>query len=261
MTCPDGWVVGIDLAWGDAQPDGLCFLRIQGGTASVSSFAYPQGDDALFTTLRQQISRRERAFLAIDAPIVCPNPTGSRPVDRLTHTLFHRQHAACHPANQNLCPRPPRILRGLRAEGFFPGWNVTRAKRLACEVYPHPAMVRWFHLDRILKYKRGPVAVRRTEFARLGRLTRSLLQTDFPELIVGPEIRSALRAPWSKPAEDRLDSFFCALIGLWHLKHAGRLSQVLGDLHTGFILLPNPPPSPCPRPARTLDRAPRRAAR
>ncbi len=235
---PDGWVVGIDLAWGESKPDGVCFLRVNGGVAEVAGFAYPRGDEGLVAALRERVGRRERAFLAIDAPIVCPNATGTRPVDRLTHTLFHREHAACHPANLGKCPRPPRILRALEAEGFRAGWNLARNRRLACEVYPHPAMVRLFRLERILKYKRGPVALRRAEFVRLGRLIRALVRDEFPELKLGAEARAVLGAAWSKPVEDRADALFCGLIGLWHWKFRGKRSEVIGDAGTGFILLP-----------------------
>jgi predicted RNase H-like nuclease len=53
------------------------------------------------------------------------------------------------------------------------------------EVYPHPAMIRWFGLERILKYKRGTVAERRREFRRYQSLLHSCLQFRFPELHLG----------------------------------------------------------------------------
>ncbi|GAB4251320.1 MAG: DUF429 domain-containing protein [Candidatus Methylacidiphilales bacterium] len=238
MKVPDGWVVGIDLAWGETKADGVCFVRVTGGQAEVDGFAYPQGDDGLVRALGERVGRRERAFVAVDAPLVCPNLTGSRPVDRLTHTLFHREHAACHPANLGKCPRPPRVMGLLAAEGFRLGWNLVRGRRLVSEVYPHPAMVRLFRLERILKYKRGLVTERRAEFERFGRLVRDLVGKEFPELRLNGEAEELLRAPWSKPVEDRVDAMFCALIGLWHWKHGGQRSEVIGDLKTGFILLP-----------------------
>ena len=30
----------------------------------------------------------------------------------------------------------------------------------------------------------------------------------------------------------------CALIGWWHIREGGRRTQVLGDLETGFLLVP-----------------------
>ncbi len=110
--------------------------------------------------------------------------------------------------------------------------------RLAMEVYPHPAMVRWFGLQRILKYKRGTVAERRREFRRYQSLLRSAIEVRFPELELGSVGIGLLEADYSKEAEDRLDAFFCALIALHHWRHRGQKSQVLGDIRTGFLVLP-----------------------
>jgi predicted RNase H-like nuclease len=220
------------------MPDGVCFARLARGRARILGYAYPRGDAALLDALAERIPRSAPALLTIDAPIVCPNRTGTRPVDRLTHRLFHREHAGCHPANLGKCPRPARVLRRLRSQGFVAGWEHAGQARLAAEVYPHPAMVRLLRLPRIVKYKRGPVAERRREFARLQRLLRRLLAAELSFVAIDEETAALLRAEWSKPVEDRVDAFFCALLALWHLRHRGRRSQTIGDLATGFILLP-----------------------
>jgi len=180
----------------------------------------------------------QTVFVTVDAPIVCPNRTGTRPVDRLTHRMFHREHAACHPANLMRCPRPPRVARILQRNGFRVGWETLAGGRWVAEVYPHPAMVRMFGLPRIIKYKKGSVAERRKEFQRLQGLMRKLMKRRFPGLKLNQETRSLLRQKWSKPVEDRTDALFCALIGMWHWMHRGKRSEVIGDRKTGFILLP-----------------------
>ena len=232
-------LIGLDLAWGEKNSDGVCLIRYARRRAHVLGYAYPHGDVSLIAALGSHLQPDEPAFAAIDAPIVCPNPTGARPVDRLTHTLFHREHAACHPANLTQCPRPPRVLARLATDlGFVAGWQGS-APRLAAEVYPHPAMVRLFRLPRIIKYKKGPVADRRREFRRLQGLLRDLLAAEFPILTLDSETPALLVAPWSKPVEDRTDALFCALIALWHVHYRGTRSEILGDLATGFILLPS----------------------
>ena len=180
----------------------------------------------------------QTVFVTVDAPIVCPNRTGTRPVDRLTHRMFHRQHAACHPANLMRCPRPPRVARLLQRKGFRVGWETRVGVRWVAEVYPHPAMVRMFGLPRIIKYKKGSVAERRKEFRRLQGLMRKLMKRRFPGLKLNQETRNLLKEKWSKPVEDRTDALFCALIGMWHWMHRGKRSEVIGDRETGFILLP-----------------------
>ena len=229
-------IIGIDLAWGDKKPDGIASISMGRSSVSVKGFAYPRGDEELLATLSSMLARQDKAFITVDAPIVCPNLTGTRPVDRLTHTVFHREHAACHPANLTKCPRPVRVREKLEALGIVTGWNLNGSKKLVAEVYPHPAMVRLFKLQRIVKYNKGAVAERRAEFRRLQRLVRRFMAESFPDLILNDETRNLLKTSWSKPVEDLTDALFCALIGLWHVE--GRGSETIGDLSTGFILLP-----------------------
>ncbi len=230
-------VLGIDLAWGDRAPDGVCAIRIAGRSSTVADLRLVKGDQALSEWVMTWAEGRD-ALVLIDAPIVCPNRTGRRPVDGLVSDAFRRQHAGCHPANRTRCARPVRIAERLIAEGFRLGWDVRSHPRCLVEVYPHPALVRWLGLQRVIKYKRGPVAVRRREFRRLQRLLRGLVGVCFPELKLDTASRRVLRAPWSKPVEDQLDAVICALIGLHHVHHRGRQTEVFGDLATGFILVP-----------------------
>jgi len=231
-------LLGVDLAWGDRKPDGVCAIEYTALHSRVIGFAYPQGDAAFLETVAQLTAPYQKILVTVDAPIVCPNRTGTRPVDRLTHRMFHREHAACHPANSTKCPRPIRVRKKLEHLGYRTGWELSAAKKLVAEVYPHPAMVRLFRLERIVKYKKGSVVERSKEFKRLQRLMRRLLRDEFPRLSLGNDVHTVLRLPWSKPVEDRLDALFCALTGLWHIMYRGTRSEVIGDLRTGFILLP-----------------------
>ena len=235
-------VVGIDLAWGDRNPDGVCVIEYaaqEPPRASVTEVRLSTGDNALMALADRLRAEARQTFWTIDAPIVCPNAEGSRPVDKLTHVHFGKYHAGCHPANSRLTPRPPRILRKLRARGYRAGWDLAAGPRVVAEVYPHPAMIRWFGLDRVLKYKRPPKANQLAEFQRYQSLLQRLLATEFPWL-EGAATEALLTAPWSKPVEDQLDGFFCALIGLWHVHHRGKRTQVLGTRDAGFLLIPQP---------------------
>ena len=231
---------GIDLAWGERNGDGLCLLEAGGGTLRCVEAAHVFGDEALLDWLAARLPPAPApAMLLFDAPLVCPNVTGSRPADRLTHTRFGRFHAGAHPANRTLCPRPLRLAEAVVTRlGFEIGWQTPRSARLAVEVFPHPAAVRWLRLDRIVKYKRPPVASRRAEFARMQRLLTACLRERFAELEKNASLVELLAAPWTKPAEDQLDAFLCALVGYHHWKHDGARSEVLGDLKTGFIVVP-----------------------
>jgi predicted RNase H-like nuclease len=231
-------IIGIDLAWGDKKPDGLCIIEATRSTANIRGYAYPKGDVELMETLNPIIKNEKEIFITIDAPIICPNKTGTRPVDRLTHRLFHREHAACHPANYTKCPRPVRVRQLLEKAGMKTGWLVGINKKTVAEVYPHPAMVRMFKLPRIVKYKKGNVANRRSEFKRLQRLMKKCIRDLFPFLTLDKKSIALLKEPWSKPIEDQTDALFCALLGLWHWKYQCKKSEIIGNTRTGFILLP-----------------------
>lgn len=234
-------IIGIDLAWGELKGDGICLIEAAADRtrARVSQSLHLHGDADLLAWLDEVVPPPGTpAMLLFDAPLICPNATGSRPVDRLTHTLFGRFHAGAHPANAGRCPRPLRLADALTPRGFAIDWLLSRSSRLAVEVFPHPAMIRLLGLARIVKYKRGPVPARRAEFARLQGLLRVCLRDTFPELDHTPVLELLLQATWTKPAEDRLDAFVCALLGWHHWKYAGSRSEVIGDRETGFILLP-----------------------
>jgi predicted RNase H-like nuclease len=131
-----------------------------------------------------------------------------------------------------------RIANMLRSEGYLVDFDLNKSARIATEVYPHPAMIRFFEIDRIIKYKKGLVAAKREEFRRLQGLITSCLARDFVELTVTPTIEKLLQAPWTKNIEDQTDALFCALIGYRHWMTKGAACEVVGSLDTGFILLP-----------------------
>ncbi|MEM0968570.1 MAG: DUF429 domain-containing protein [Verrucomicrobiota bacterium] len=241
MDLPHGWlprarVLGVDLAWGTRNPDGFAEIIYDGQSrrGEVLQICLSRGDADLLAKTR---ASEFPTLLAVDAPLVCRNETGSRPVDRETHVRFGRQHAGCHPANLNLVPRPAGLLRRWRGQGYRAHWSLQVKHRLAIEVYPHPAMVRWFSLSTILKYKRSPISNRRSEFRRYQSLLIQLLESEFSWL-AWSKADLILDAPWTKDGEDQLDAFFCSLIGLWHLHYRGTRSQILGDAQTGFLVVP-----------------------
>ncbi len=219
-------ILGIDLAWGDKK-----------GDARVKAIDYTRGDDALMAWVEKHVGDSP-VMILVDAPLVCPNATGSRFVDKQISSMFWRQHAGCHSANSTKCQRPVRIAKKLGARSFNIGWDTQESNRLLIEVYPHPAIVRFFGLDRIVKYKKGRVAGKRLEFHRLQGLTRKCLDQRFPKFHMTEDLDRLLKEDWNKAVEDRTDAFLCALIGYNHYLFQGMKSEVIGTCNAGFILLP-----------------------
>lgn len=235
-------ILGIDLAWGTRMPDAVARIDYTetGAAPALARFlghVYTTGDDKLLAFIERQ-SGADRILLAIDAPTKCLNESGSRPIDKECNQHFRKFEAGCHPVNRNLCARPLRLAEKLEATSYELTWEIDKSPHTAVEVYPHPAMVRWFGLEKTIKYKRGCVAQRRSEFQRYQKHLRSHIKDQWPGMESTEDLEFLLREDWSKRAEDLLDAFFCALIGLWHVAFDGTRTQVLGDLQSGHMIVP-----------------------
>ncbi len=73
----------------------------------IINFNYSTSDRKEFiadilTWIDTHIKPDEAAIIAVDAPTLIPNATGSRLPDKLSHKHFGKYHAGCYPANLNL---------------------------------------------------------------------------------------------------------------------------------------------------------------
>lgn len=248
-------IVGIDLAWGDRKPEGLALIEATiDGRATLQRTAYVFGDEALVSWVRE-FTGAGPALLALDGPIICRKRSGARPVDRETHRRYGRAHAGCYPANLTRCRRPNRLRLRLEALGFRTDYRMQgprqakeatgRPLRRLIEVYPHPATLALFDLPHIIRYKKGPAAERGRELQRFQRLLHESLSRVIPPVRIDDAIRGifdqdpeVLRGTARKRREDTLDAIACALVGWIHWWHGAHRSEVLGDLETGFIVVP-----------------------
>ena len=112
-------------------------------------------DDSIVAAITPYVEHD--CLVAIDAPLIVTNATGNRPAERDLNRDFAGFHAGAHPANTGKPelrdrPRGARLAARL---GLDMNPRSGRARR-AIEVYPHPATVALFRLDRTLKYKAKP---------------------------------------------------------------------------------------------------------
>lgn len=241
---------GIDLAWSDRNASGVAVIRdgrlvaCSGGLVKMSEIVDFIGD---------HLSRRNGSIVAVDAPLRVPNETGTRNCDRALSADWHRYQAGAYPANRRLLERDGvvrgEVLTAKLSERFkFRESDVVprRTKgRLVCEVYPHPALVSLFGLERIVKYKRGrgrSFEDRWTEFSRYRKLLRRLRKADPPlrrtrRLLKSTEVYG-MRGAALQAYEDALDAVTCAYIASYLWKHGpGRVTRY-GTLEEGHILVP-----------------------
>jgi len=181
---------------------------------------------------------------------VVPNERGARPCDRLVTQRFGRYQAGARPAYRRSPSFPAGRVRGeelvrrLAELGFRHDPHVPRRSpgRHVIEVYPHPAMVVLFRLERTLKYK----AVNRSRAERLPeyrcyqRLLRSLEEAE-PALQPPPFLDQdvdELRGARLKQYEDLLDALLCAYLAWWCWYWGPAGYEVIGDLQTGYVMVP-----------------------
>ena len=148
--------LGIDLAWGERARTGLAALD-PGGALVASTSVVTDDEIAAFVQRWTSAGPGDGLVAAVDAPLVVPNLTGRRPCEAQVSAAFGRFFAGAYPANRaNPAFAPePRGARLARRFGWSidPGTAMTPSTTLALEVYPHPAMVSLFGLDRVIPYK------------------------------------------------------------------------------------------------------------
>ncbi|WP_435747375.1 DUF429 domain-containing protein [Nocardioides sp. SYSU DS0663] len=231
--------VGIDLAWGERQPTGLAVLDEAGALVHVSTV---RTDDEVVEALAPYVEGP--CLVAIDAPLVVRNETGSRPAEKALTRDFRRFEAGCHPSNLAKPefrdgPRGARICKRL---GLDLDPRSGRARR-AIEVYPHPATIVLFGLPRTLKYKdkRGrDVELLRSELLTLMTHVESLVRTEESWAALRGAVESATRKSQLRVVEDQVDAVLCAYVGRFADRHPER-TTVYGDLAEGYIVTPSLP--------------------
>lgn len=248
---------GIDLAWGLGRPDprtgrvrppnetGLCLLD---ATGSILAADWGRGVDAVHAFIAAH--EQPGDVIAIDAPLIVPNPTGMRAAEREVSSRYGRWKVAANASNAGSAARAGELLlaalepRGIRyTDG---SWPPPASTTVAFECYPYTTLVGVAELGYDLerpRYKRLIPGIDRADararraaacddlIARLARLGPSTPPLD---LRSHPATRALVDEPAPiadreyKHREDLLDAVICAFTAaLWHANGPER-TQVLG---------------------------------
>ncbi len=237
--------IGIDLGW-KSQPSGLCCLELVDGELYLLDLDRIEEIADVFFWLDNCVQIEDSAIVAVDAPTIIPNLTGTRVPDKLTHKYFGRYHAGCYPANLSLAFADRTVGFGIELEnrGFShaPEIKAQQLGRYQIEVFPHPAIVELFNLPLILKYKKGRLLERRLELIKLHKCIVEVLPTFQPALKLNshPELFAEIPTTGAalKALEDKLDSTVCAYVGAYWWYWGLERNIVLGDRATGYIVIP-----------------------
>ena len=229
-------LVGIDLSWGGRQPTGLAVLDEGARLLHVSAV---RTDEEIVAALTPYVDGP--CLVAIDAPLIVTNPTGSRPAEQALSKDFRRYDAGAHPSNTG----KPEFMDGTRGARLCAALGLdmnprSGRERRAIEVYPHPATVVLFGLDRILRYKqkRGrDVDLLRSELLTLMTHVETLVTTDDAWAQLRASAESATRKSELRVVEDQVDAVICAYVALFAERWPER-TATYGDVETGYIVTP-----------------------
>ncbi|MEM7726894.1 MAG: DUF429 domain-containing protein [Cyanobacteria bacterium P01_A01_bin.45] len=237
--------IGVDLGW-KSQPSGLCYLKLVDHKLQIIDLERIDSISDILKWIDSCVQADEDAVIAVDAPTLIPNQTGSRLPDKLTHKYFGKYHAGCYPANLGLPFAERTVNFGLELEkrGYDHASTIEPRKesRYQIEVFPHPAIVHLFDLEKILKYKKGRLAERRLELVKLYNFIIQVLPS-LPLPLYSEGLNNFISSIPSagkpmKEVEDKLDSIICAYVAASWWYWGEQYNLVLGDESTGYIVVP-----------------------
>ena len=240
--------VGLDLAWGEKKQTGVAAIDSDGRLLHVGIAE----DDASIIAAVAPFTSGD-CIVGIDAPLIVTTPTGFRPAETEYNRDFGKFEAGAYPANTtNPLFNPPRAAV-LAAALDLDTDPASAAARRAIEVYPHPATVVLFGLEKTLKYKKGPFEERQRELLELMTLIEGL-DNATPRLranrsVAWVELRrrveAATRASQLDRDEDPVDAVIAAYVAsYWY--HRPEDVTIYGDSETGYLVTPTLPDRPVP---------------
>lgn len=242
--------VGIDLAWSEKNLSGVAVFEGNRETAKLLRSKVLLSDSDILDFIRETV-REKPTFIAIDAPLVVPNENGRRHADSQVCNLFGNHDAGAYPASRKLFLKWGDKIRGeeiskklenmdFKQDPYHDKFETTRK---FFEVYPHPAMVVIFELEKIIRYKKKSGRSYDFLWGEFQRYQNCLkkLENMVPSLRLPPEIVerniTGLRGLALKSFGDRLDAVFCAYIA-YYAWACPKKCAVLGTLDEGYILSP-----------------------
>jgi predicted RNase H-like nuclease len=242
--------IGIDLAWkSDRNHSGGAVL--EGDKSALVLREIASGLDTLAsieTFIR--LHTVTDTVVAIDAPLVIPNPKGQRACETEISRRFSYADASAHTSNLTLYPnaRSVQFRKNLENRGFehCPQHHTSNMSgKWFFEVYPHPAHVILFRRERIIKYKKGRVANRKDGLKEFRQNLHQHLSISQPALKIEGALKEfidqpleALRGIALKHYEDKLDAVFCAYLAAYFWAWSYERNEMIGTREKGYIINP-----------------------
>jgi len=244
-------IVGFDSAWTDnpKAPGAVCSIRIDRcGSASLTIPSLASFDMAL-TFVREQQALVDLCLIALDQPTIVPNRDGMRPVDRVAASVISWLGGGVQPANRSkigMFDDAAPIWSFKQALGAIEDPEQVRRSAhglFLMEVFPalalaslHPDFFGRLKAPRYNPHRRktfkisdwdAVVAAVRAYAAHAG-ISRVDLWLDSLVIKERP----------SKSDQDKLDALICGLVGYHWLMRERHDSVMIGDISSGYMVVP-----------------------
>jgi predicted RNase H-like nuclease len=243
--------VGFDSAWTDNAKSlgAICAVGIQNG--QVTTFYEPRlaSFDQARVFIAEVRSETGVTLIALDQPTVVPNLTGMRPVERVAASLVSWLGGGVQPANRGkqgmFCDASPiwRFLTALGAQENPEQAQVAATGLYLMEVFPALALASlhrgFFGRMCAPKYNPGQRKTFRIgDWRRVAEVAAQKSHELHCEQIAEWCNTAGRNSQPTKSDQDKLDSVLCLLIALhWRLSRR-EASLLLGDVDTGYMVLP-----------------------
>lgn len=256
MTRATAVFTGFDSAWTATNQGAIAHARLVDDVLTlvepvVAGFERFPGYEKALGLIREQGKDTDLHVIGIDQPLVVPNPTGCRPVERVLGSLISCLNGGMQPSNRSKAtmfgdgaPIWP-FLRELDADIDWRRSVGAVRGRFAIEVYPAVAFAGLFaafsERGRLPKYNPKGRLFCQDDWRQLcdliGQLGNELGIEGVSEWSVGA---AELTSP-RKADQDKLDAVICVIITYLWWRYGRERSMVVGDLATGYILTPTNP--------------------
>lgn len=243
--------IGFDSAWTDNPnaPGAICAVGIENDRPV--RFLAPQlvSFDGALTFIQNIRSEDGATLIALDQPTVVPNLAGMRPVERVAASLISWLGGGVQPSNRGrlgmFCDASPiwRFLAELGAEENPEEARTATNGLYLMEVFPALALVSldtgFFGRLRAPRYnpdRKKTFLI--ADWVRVGEAAaRAAHAMGCSDLAEWCSAVGNIAQP-RKADQDKLDAALCVLVALYWRLRPRNASLILGDLSTGYMVLP-----------------------
>ena len=236
--------LGLDLAWAPRNASaGAVLETTEEGIRLVSTAHLRAHEDVLSWVSRNR--GRHGAIIGLNAPLIVENTGGRRPVDEQLEHHFSRYQVKEYTVNTVNSSHPRTMARSLIRMGFDVDPQAEGDR--VVETCAQAAQVLLFGLERVLRTKSGPMGGRKDAtnryreqvYGRLPFLEPSLEDSDALEDLVNADL-GAMNGSRLSELEGKLDAVVSGYVAAFLDIRGPDASAFLGDLDSGYVLLPNP---------------------